>query len=81
MNNPIRSGKWDILGANCECNFPAVSGVAKSIINPIIYNPVRISNVVTKAEVNQIKAAIEKPIIYLFSKGLGDSGVLIILLL
>jgi hypothetical protein len=35
VKRPIRSGKCDMCGANCEYNFPTVIGVAKSITSPI----------------------------------------------
>jgi hypothetical protein len=76
----MRSGKWDMWGANFECNFPAVLGVAKSIVNPITHNAKRISVTDTKAEINQMIAAIEKPIMYLLTKGLADSGDSIVVL-
>ena len=41
----------------------------KSIINPIIHNIKRASVIATKAEINQIIAAMEKPTKYLFING------------
>jgi hypothetical protein len=35
VKRPIRSGRCDMCGANCDCNLPAVIGVAKSITSPI----------------------------------------------
>ena len=34
VKRPIRSGRCDMCGANCEYNLPTVIGVAKSIRSP-----------------------------------------------
>ena len=60
-NAPKRSGKYDGSGAYCECNFPAVRGVTKSIINATIQNIKRISKTDMKAATTQITIERENP--------------------
>ena len=60
-NAPKRSGEYDGSGAYCECNFPAVRGVTKSIINAIIQNIKRISKTGMKAATTQITIERENP--------------------
>ena len=77
MKRPIRSGRCDICGANCECNLPAVMTVAKSIASPIPHKMYR-NGGGTNAEIIHTIAPHRKPMLYLRIRGVADVKDLLI---
>src|SRR5918998_4719119 len=78
VKRPIRSGRCEMCGANCECNLPTVIiGVAKSIISPIPHKTNR-NGVGINAEIIQTIAAHRKPMLYRRIRGVAEEKDLLI---
>jgi hypothetical protein len=71
MKRPIRSVRCDMCGANCDCNLPAVIGVAKSIASPIPHKRNRNGGGIN-AEIIHTIAAHKKPLVYRRIRGVAE---------
>ena len=71
MKRPIRSGRCDKCGANCECNLPAVITVAKSIASPIPHKRYR-NGGGKNAEIIHTIAPHRKPMLYRRIRGVAE---------
>jgi len=77
VKRPMRSGRCDICGANCECNLPTVIGVAKSITNPIPHKT-NLNGGGINAEIIHTIAAHRKPLVYLLIRGVAEEKDLLL---
>src|SRR5919202_4156712 len=77
MKRPIRSGRCDMCGANCECNLPAVIGVAKSITSPIPHKTNRNGGGIN-ADIIHTIAAHRKHMLYRRIRGVAEEKDLLI---
>ena len=71
VKRPIRSGRCEMCGANCECNLPTVIGVAKSITSPIPHKTNRNGGGIN-AEIIHTIAAHRKPMLYRRIRGVAE---------
>ena len=77
VKRPIRSGRCDMCGENCDCNLLTVIGVAKSITRPIPHKTNRNGGGIN-AEIIHTIAAQRKPMLYRRIRGLAEEKDLLI---
>ena len=77
VKRPIRSGRCEMCGANCERNLPTVMGIAKSITSPIAHKMNRNGGGIN-AEIIHTIAAHRITILYRRIRGVAEEKDLLI---